>query len=64
MYSVEEVGNTEVAGWGSGQGREIVLFFKSRELWACWNNKIKPPVQKLKENTGEYSWSPCLDTWK
>ena len=53
FYSEGEVGNMEVAGWRSGQGREIVSFFKSRELWACWNNKIEPPVQKLKENTGK-----------
>ena len=51
FYSEGEVGNMEVAGWGSGQGRGIVLFFKSKEVWACLNNKIKLPVEKLKENT-------------
>lgn len=51
FYSEGEVGNMEVAGWGSGQGRGIVLFFKRKEIWACLNNKIKLPVEKLRENT-------------
>ena len=51
FYSEGEVGNMEVAGWGSEQGRGIVLFFKSKEVWACLNNKIKLPVETLKENT-------------
>ena len=32
FYSEGEVGNMEVAGWGSGQGRGIVLFFKRKEV--------------------------------